>query len=60
MATHVGGLDSMHNRCVNNCEALMKQKTTYYVALMRQSDRARTDYRTRLQVMVDTSRILLL
>ncbi|CAN0898946.1 Zinc finger MYM-type protein 1, partial [Linum grandiflorum] len=49
---HVGQSDSFHNFCRMKCEALMQQSQNIEVALCKQSDQAKRDYRIRLQASV--------
>ncbi|KAK7320132.1 hypothetical protein RJT34_04866 [Clitoria ternatea] len=56
---HVGASNSPHNQAWNSCQALMKQKQHINVALCKQSDQAKEDYRTHLTAIVDCIRFLL-
>ncbi|CAL1403229.1 unnamed protein product [Linum trigynum] len=51
--THVGGPNSPHNIASRNCEALMKQSQSIQVALYKQSNQAKKDYRICLEATVD-------
>ncbi|KAK1357571.1 TTF-type domain-containing protein [Heracleum sosnowskyi] len=43
--SHVGEVDSIHRRAVTNCDALMRQNQSIVVALHKQSDITKNEYR---------------
>ncbi|GAV83704.1 LOW QUALITY PROTEIN: DUF4371 domain-containing protein, partial [Cephalotus follicularis] len=57
--THVGAHSTAHNQARRNCEALMNQKQHIQTIICRQSNRARQEYRTHLNALVDCVRFLL-
>lgn len=56
---HVGGIGSVHNQAMKDCEALLKQEQHIDVAMQRSSDAARLAYYTRVNGSVDVARLLL-
>ena len=59
LQTHVGGPNSVHNQAWRKCEALMNQNQHLETFFKRQSDKARSEYRSRLNASVDCVRFLL-
>ncbi|XP_020237275.2 zinc finger MYM-type protein 1 [Cajanus cajan] len=56
---HVGGPNSFHNQAWRNCQSLMKQKQHIEVAMCKQSDQTKKEYRIHLTAIVDCIRFLL-
>ncbi|XP_061346327.1 uncharacterized protein LOC133291982 [Gastrolobium bilobum] len=56
---HVGGHRSVHNRCYQACQDLMKQKQHIDIAFLNISEQQRIDYRIRLKASLDCARYLL-
>ena len=56
---HVGGPNSAHNQAWRMCEALMNQNQHLETFFSRQSDQARSEYRSRLNASIDCVRFLL-
>ncbi|CAN1125913.1 Zinc finger MYM-type protein 1 [Linum perenne] len=50
---HVGATNSSHNDCVRKCNALMKQSQSIAVAINKQDDQSKKDYRTRLEASTE-------
>uniref|UniRef100_A0A5B7B014 Putative zinc finger MYM-type protein 1-like n=1 Tax=Davidia involucrata TaxID=16924 RepID=A0A5B7B014_DAVIN len=59
LEVHVGGPNSAHNQAWNKCQDLMKQKQHIQVALCKQPEQARSEYRTILTASIDCIRFLL-
>ncbi|PIN18235.1 Tam3-transposase (Ac family) [Handroanthus impetiginosus] len=59
LGVHIGGPNSSHNQAWANCEALMKQDRHIEVALAKQSDQIKREYRIQLIAVVDCIRFLL-
>ncbi|XP_062080273.1 uncharacterized protein LOC133785028 [Humulus lupulus] len=57
--THVGGPSSVHNQARKMCEALMNEKQHIQTFFEKQSKQARSEYRSRLEAVVDCIRFLL-
>ncbi|KAM6547091.1 hypothetical protein CsatB_027827 [Cannabis sativa] len=57
--THVGKPFSAHNTARKMCEALMNEKQHIQTFFVKQSEQARSEYRTRLEAVVDCIRLLL-
>ncbi|CAI0429385.1 unnamed protein product [Linum tenue] len=53
---HVGFVNSEHNKAVRKCEDLLTQSQSIRVALCKQSDQVKKDYRIRLQASIDCIR----
>ncbi|CAI0558608.1 unnamed protein product [Linum tenue] len=56
---HVGGPNSSHNVAARKGEDLLKQSQSISSVLIRQSDKAKSEYRTRLQASITTTKVLL-
>jgi hypothetical protein len=56
---HVGGIGSVHNQAMKDCENLLKQQQHIDVAMQRSSDAAKLAYYTRVNGSVDVARLLL-
>ncbi|XP_058783055.1 uncharacterized protein LOC131657706 [Vicia villosa] len=56
---HVGGPNSAHNQAWRKCNALMNQKQHIEVAINKQSDLIKREYRIHLTAIVDCIRLLL-
>ncbi|XP_022850561.1 zinc finger MYM-type protein 1-like [Olea europaea var. sylvestris] len=59
LGVHVGDVHSAHNQARRNCEALMNQEQHIETVLFKQSKRARSAYRIRLNASIDCIRLLL-
>ena len=59
LACHVGDVNSFHNKALKKCDDLMRQDQSISVALHKQSDVAKNEYRIRLNASIDVSRYLL-
>ncbi|XP_052622687.1 uncharacterized protein LOC111910010 [Lactuca sativa] len=57
--THVGGVDSFHNKAREKCEFLMREKQAINVVLRRQSEAEDNKYKARLRVSIIVVRFLL-
>ncbi|XP_062085725.1 uncharacterized protein LOC133791830 [Humulus lupulus] len=57
--THVGGPSSVHNQARKMCEALMNEKQHIQTFFEKQSKQDRSEYRSRLEAIVDCIRLLL-
>ena len=53
LKSHVGDVGSIHNRAVKHCGDLMKQHQSIAVALHKQSDITKNEYRIRLNASID-------
>ncbi|XP_058726984.1 uncharacterized protein LOC131598392 [Vicia villosa] len=56
---HVGNFNSAHNQAWRSCEALMNQKQHIEVAISKQSDLMKREYRIHLTSVIDCIRYLL-
>ncbi|KAL6538265.1 hypothetical protein OROGR_012253 [Orobanche gracilis] len=56
---HVGDVSSSHNKAVKKCDDLMRQNQSIAVAIHKQSDIAKNEYRIRLNDSIDVCRYLL-
>ncbi|KAK1369055.1 zinc finger MYM-type protein 1-like [Heracleum sosnowskyi] len=59
LEAHIGKVGSVHNKAIKNCDALMRQHQSIVVALHKQSDITKNEYRIRLNASIDVSRYLL-
>ncbi|KAK1358227.1 zinc finger MYM-type protein 1-like [Heracleum sosnowskyi] len=59
LEAHIGKVGSVHNKAIKNCDALMRQHQSIAVALHKQSDITKNEYRIRLNASIDVSRYLL-
>ncbi|XP_058208195.1 uncharacterized protein LOC131321208 [Rhododendron vialii] len=59
LRTHVGGHNSAHTQAWRKCEDLLNQKQHIETIVLKQSEQARIDYRTRLNASIDCARFLL-
>ncbi|XP_052626760.1 uncharacterized protein LOC111894395 [Lactuca sativa] len=57
--THVGGVDSFHNKAREKCEFLMREKQAINVVLRRQTEAEDNKYKARLRVSIIVVRLLL-
>ncbi|XP_052624997.1 uncharacterized protein LOC111916201 [Lactuca sativa] len=57
--THVGGIDSFHNKAKEKCEFLMREKHAINVVLRRQTEAEDHKYKARLRVSIIVVRLLL-
>ncbi|XP_052627048.1 uncharacterized protein LOC111890290 [Lactuca sativa] len=57
--THVGGVDSFHNKAKEKCEFLMREKQAINVVLRRQTEVEDHKYKARLRVSIIVVRLLL-
>ena len=56
---HVGGVNSYHNQTWRKCPDLLNLKQSIGAIFFKQSDQARSEYRTRLNAFIDCIRFLL-
>ncbi|GJX86565.1 zinc finger MYM-type protein 1-like protein [Tanacetum coccineum] len=56
---HVGEVNSYHNKSLQKCELLLKQKQSIHVAFKKQIEGEAKDYGIRLNLSVETCRFLL-
>jgi hypothetical protein len=56
---HVGGIGSVHNQAMKDCEALLKQEQHIDVAMQRSSDAVKLAYYTHVNGLVNVARLLL-
>ena len=56
---HVGGVNSSHNQTWRKCQDLLNSKQSIEANFFKQSDQARSEYRTRLNASIDCIRFLL-
>ncbi|XP_052625820.1 uncharacterized protein LOC111909411 [Lactuca sativa] len=56
--THVGGVDSFHNKAREKCEFLMREKQAINVVLRRQTKAEDNKYKARLRVSIIVVRLL--
>ncbi|KAK1382927.1 TTF-type domain-containing protein [Heracleum sosnowskyi] len=59
LEAHIGKVGSVHNKAIKNCDALMRRHQSIVVALHKQSDITKNEYRIRLNASIDVSRYLL-
>ncbi|CAH9129681.1 unnamed protein product, partial [Cuscuta epithymum] len=59
LAGHVGVVKSFHNKALERCEDLMKQDQSISVALHKQNETTKSEYRIGLNASIDVSRFLL-
>ncbi|KAL6533645.1 hypothetical protein OROHE_013478 [Orobanche hederae] len=59
LSLHVGEVNSIHNRAQKNCEALVQQNQSIVVALHKQTEKEKIEYRMRLNASIDVCRLLL-
>ncbi|KAL9667281.1 hypothetical protein QQ045_001632 [Rhodiola kirilowii] len=59
LASHVGNINSFHNRSVKRCDDLMRQAQSIAVALTKQSEFTKNEHQIRLNASIDVSRLLL-
>ncbi|KAL9675399.1 hypothetical protein QQ045_003601 [Rhodiola kirilowii] len=59
LASHVGNVNSFHNRSVKRGDDLMRQAQSIVVALNKQSEITKKEHRIRLNASIDVSRFLL-
>ncbi|KAL9669670.1 hypothetical protein QQ045_007217 [Rhodiola kirilowii] len=59
LASHVGNINSFHNRSVKRGDDLMRQAQSIAVALTKQSEITKNGHRIRLNASIDVSRLLL-
>ncbi|KAI3516753.1 hypothetical protein L1887_15762 [Cichorium endivia] len=59
LLSHVGAVNSFHNKALKKCEDLVKQRQSISVAFHKQSESAKKDYRIRLNASVEVCRHLL-
>ncbi|XP_052619650.1 uncharacterized protein LOC111918703 [Lactuca sativa] len=57
--THVGGIDSFHNKAKEKCEFLMREKQAINVVFRRQTEAEDHKYKARLRVSIIVVRLLL-
>nr|GEY58853.1 hypothetical protein [Tanacetum cinerariifolium] len=56
---HVGEVNSYHNKSLQKCELLLKKKQSIHVAFKKQIEGEAKDYGMRLNLLVETCRLLL-
>ena len=59
LKAHVGGPNSSHNLAVEKCENLLRQDLHIDSVILKTSQLARVEYRTRLNASIDSIRYLL-
>ncbi|KAI3690317.1 hypothetical protein L2E82_48297 [Cichorium intybus] len=59
LLSHVGAVNSFHNRALKKCEDLVKQQQSIPVAFHKHSESAKKEYRIRLNASVEVCRHLL-
>ncbi|XP_015170262.1 zinc finger MYM-type protein 1-like [Solanum tuberosum] len=56
---HVGKVNSIHHKCFNRMQDLKNQRQSIQSSFDKQSEKARSDYRMRLNASIDVARFLL-
>ncbi|KAG5600467.1 hypothetical protein H5410_031837 [Solanum commersonii] len=56
---HVGKVNSIHHKCFNRMQDLINQRQSIQSSFDKQSEKARSDYRMRLNASIDVARFLL-
>ncbi|KAG5583353.1 hypothetical protein H5410_053980 [Solanum commersonii] len=56
---HVGRVNSIHHKCFNRMQDLKNQRQSIQSSFDKQSEKARSDYRMRLNASIDVARFLL-
>ena len=56
---HVGGVNSVHNQALKNCDDLLKREQHIDIAIYTQNEASKVAYFTRLNASIDVARVLL-
>ncbi|KAH0683830.1 hypothetical protein KY289_021582 [Solanum tuberosum] len=56
---HVGKVNNIHHKCFNRMQDLKNQRQSIQSSFDKQSEKARSDYRMRLNALIDVARFLL-